>query len=181
LELRHEFDLPTQVDTCWELLLDLERVAPCLPGAEITRRVDDRTYEVTTKVHLGPVRMTYAGEVVIAKVDPAAHRTVMQATVKDVRGQGTARARIVTQLVPQGQSTHAISVTELELTGRVAQVGRGIVADVSNQLAGQFAASLTELAAPGAPTPTSKPKLGLFKLLLAVLRARLGRLGLGRA
>jgi uncharacterized protein len=181
MELRHEFDLPAPVEACWELLLDLERVAPCLPGAEITRRVDERTYQVTTKVHLGPMRMIYAGEVVIAQVDPAAHQTVMQATVKDVRGQGTASARIVTQLVPQGQSTHAISVTELELTGRVAQVARGIVADVSNQLAGQFAASLTELAAGQAPAPASERNLGVFKLLLAVLRARLRRLGLSRA
>jgi carbon monoxide dehydrogenase subunit G len=175
LELTHEFDVPAPVTTCWDLLLDLERVAPCLPGAEVTRRVDERTYEVTTNVHLGPMRMKYSGELVIAEVDRERHRTVMRASAKDVRGQGTASATIVTKLAPCGAATRASTVTELQLTGRVAQVGRGIVVDVSDQLVGQFASSLAALAAGAAPAVVEKPRVGVLRLLLGVIRARLAR------
>jgi carbon monoxide dehydrogenase subunit G len=181
LELTHEFDLPAPVSTCWDLLLDLERVAPCLPGAEISRRVDDRTYEVMTNVNLGPMRMRYNGELVIAEIDPAGRRTVMRANAKDVRGQGTASATIVTTLAARGDATHASAVTELQLTGRVAQVGRGIVADVSDQLMAQFASSLSALAAGAAPASIERRRVGALRLLLGVVRARLARLrGRGR-
>ncbi len=170
----------------WELLLDLERVAPCLPGGEVTERVDDRNYKAVVKVKLGPVQLSYRGEVAIVEADEEAWRTVMRAKASEARGQGTARATITTTLVPEDGRTSAQVVTELQLTGRVAQMGRGIVEDVSSRLMADFAACLSERVtatvapaggeeAAARPASAAPPVRGLG-LLLSLLRARLARL-----
>jgi carbon monoxide dehydrogenase subunit G len=193
MKLEHSFDVPARVERVWPLLLDLERVAPCLPGGEVTSRVDERTYEVRVRVKLGPVQMTYGGRLTLDEVDEASRTVVMSATTREQRGQGTAEATITTRLSERDGATHAEATADLQLTGRAAQMGRSIVEDVSHRLLGQFADCLgTRLgasheaeepaeadegareAAP-APTPDIRPISGL-SLALGVLRDRLRRL-----
>jgi carbon monoxide dehydrogenase subunit G len=192
VKLEHTFDVAAPVETVWELLLDLERVAPCLPGGEVTEKVDDRNYKANVKVKLGPMQMSYRGDIKIAEVDEAGRRAVMEAKANESRGQGTARATITTTLAAQqGGGTRGEVVTDLQLTGRVAQMGRGIVEDVSNRLMGQFADCLSQRAAAEAapaaaaplgaeapaPTPRAEARpIGGLSLVLGVLLARLRRL-----
>lgn len=197
MELTHRFEVPAPVDEVWTLLLDLERVAPCLPGATLGERVDDTTYDVAIAIKLGPMQMTYGGRVEIVETDEAAHRAVMRAKTTEKRGQGTADATITTTLSAVDGGTLAESVTDLRLTGRVAQMGRGIVEDVSNRLLAQFAECLSTTAAAGAaesasaagteapgaeapaPAAAKRPEpqaIGGFSLALAVIAGRLRRL-----
>ncbi len=186
MKLEHEFEVAAPVETVWALLLDLEQVAPCLPGGEVTERVDERTYKASVKVKLGPMQMTYRGDIAIVEADEAARRTVMEAKGSEARGQGTARATITTTLAPDGRGTRAQVVTDMQLTGRVAQMGRGIVQDVSSRLMGEFARCLSERAAPveattpgteaPAQTPAPAAPISGFALLLGLLRTRFARL-----
>ena len=176
MRLEHEFRVDAPPEEVYPLLLDIERVAPCLPGAEVTERVDERTYRVGINIALGPMKLTYRGEVAVVEADEAARRAVMEAKATEARGQGTARATITTTLSPDGGGTHAEVVTDMQLTGRVAQIGRGIVEDVSRRLMGQFAECLSTRAggaggeAPAAAEP--RPIRGLT-LLLEALKSRL--------
>jgi uncharacterized protein len=188
MKLEHAFDVAAPVEVVWELLLDLERVAPCLPGGEVTEKVDERAYKANVKVKLGPMQMTYRGDITITDVDESARRAVMAAKATEARGQGTARATITTSLAARDGGTHGEVVTDLQLTGRVAQMGRGIVEDVSNRLMGQFASCLSERAAgeaaaragtaeatPPASEAAAKP-IGGVSLVFGVLLSRLRRL-----
>jgi carbon monoxide dehydrogenase subunit G len=188
MKLEHAFDVAAPVEVVWELLLDLERVAPCLPGGEVTEKVDDRAYKANVKVKLGPMQMTYRGDITITDVDESARRAVMEAKATEARGQGTARATITTSLAAGDGGTHGEVLTDLQLTGRVAQMGRGIVEDVSNRLMGQFASCLSERAAgeaaaragtaeAAAPAEQEAAKpIGGFSLVFGVLLSRLRRL-----
>jgi uncharacterized protein len=186
VKLEHEFEVAAPVETVWGLLLDLERVAPCLPGGEVTEKIDDRNYRANVKVKLGPMQLTYRGEISIAEADEATRRTVMEAKANEARGQGTARATITTTLAARDGGTHAQVATDLQLTGRVAQMGRGIVEDVSSRLMGEFAACLSQRAAAEAaptaaqvqaPPPRAEAKpIGGISLVLRVLLSRLRRL-----
>jgi carbon monoxide dehydrogenase subunit G len=189
MKLEHAFDVAAPVETVWELLLDLERVAPCLPGGEVTEKIDDRNYKANVKVKLGPMQMSYRGDITIAEVDASGRRAVMEAKANESRGQGTARATITTTLAAQEEGrTRGEVVTDLQLTGRVAQMGRGIVEDVSNRLMGQFADCLSQRAAaeaapaapPQADAPAAPPRaktkpIGGLSLVLGVLLSRLRR------
>lgn len=195
MKLEHDFHVVAPVETVWDLLLDIERVAPCLPGGEVTEKIDDRHYRANVKIKLGPMQLTYRGEIEISEADEGERRTVMAAKANETRGQGTARATITTQLAPDNGATHASVITDLQITGRVAQMGRGIVEDVSKRLMGQFAECLSERAisdgagpeeAPAdarqsaaptsaAPPQTAKP-IGGFSLLVQVLLSRISRL-----
>jgi carbon monoxide dehydrogenase subunit G len=186
VRLEHAFEVAAPVETVWGLLLDLERVAPCLPGGEVTEKIDDRTYKANVKVKLGPMQLTYRGDITITEADEAERRTVMQAKASEARGQGTARATITTRLAAHEGGTRAEVTTDLDLTGRVAQMGRGIVSDVSNRLMGQFAECLSErasaeaapatAAAPAAAPQTPARPIGGMGLVVRVLLERLRRL-----
>ena len=184
MRLEHEFEVAAPVETVWALLLDLERVAPCLPGGEVTERVDERTYGASVKVKLGPMQMSYRGEITIAEADEAARRTVMEAKGSEARGQGSARATITTTLAAARSGTRAQVVTDMHLAGRVAQMGRGIVRDVSTRLMGDFARCLSERAAAAPPEsssaadagPAPAAPIGGLSLLRELLRARLSGL-----
>jgi carbon monoxide dehydrogenase subunit G len=186
MKLEHEFQVAAPAETVWELLLDLERVAACLPGGEVTEKIDDRSYRANVNVKLGPMQLAYRGEIAIVEADEAARRTVLEAKANEARGQGTARATITTVLTAQDDGTRAAVTTDLQLTGRVAQMGRGIVEDVSNRLMRQFAECLSQHAAAdvrpagaaaGAPsTPTEAKPIGALSLVLAALLSRLRRL-----
>ncbi len=143
IEQTVEVDAP--LDRVWALVNDVPRVAPCMPGAALTKVVDERTYEGTVRVKLGPISMSYKGTVVLEEVDEAARSAQLSASGKDVRGGGTARAKVDTRLEALSDTRTRMSVvSDVQLTGKVASFGRGAVSDVSAKLFGQFADCLRE-------------------------------------
>src|SRR6266545_471048 len=158
IEQTVEVDAP--LDRVWALVNDVPRVAPCMPGATLTKVVDERTYEGTVRVKLGPINLSYKGTVVLDEVDEAAHSAQMSANGRDVRGGGTAKAKVDTRLEAISDSRTRMSVsTDLHLTGRVASFGRGAVQDVSAKLFGEFAQCLRQTleAAKAAPAAEAAP------------------------
>jgi carbon monoxide dehydrogenase subunit G len=142
LELQHSFTVPADVDTAWATLLDLEGVAPCFPGATLTG-VDGDEFAGQVKVKLGPVSLQYAGKGRFVERDDAAHRAVIEAHGSDKRGNGTAGATVVAHLEAETEdSTRVVVSTELKVTGRPAQFGRGVMQDVGSRIVDQFAANL---------------------------------------
>ncbi len=138
MQLEHTFTVPAGVEQAWQVLLDIERIAPCLPGAAIDS-VDGDDFTGTVKVRLGPIGLTYKGKATFIEKDAVAHRTVIDARGKDARGNGTATATITATLVPDGAGTAVTVLTDLNITGKPAQFGRGVMVDVGNKLIGQFA------------------------------------------
>jgi carbon monoxide dehydrogenase subunit G len=162
MELDHRFTVAVPVEQAWEVLLDLERVAPCMPGATLTSYEGDE-FTGTVRVKLGPVAMTFAGQGRFVTRDPQARRMVIEAAGKDRRGGGTARATIDSTLRDEGGSTAVEVHTDLVVTGRAAQFGRGMIGDVSTRLLGQFTDCLAgQLGAPAgtAAAPGNGPATG---------------------
>jgi carbon monoxide dehydrogenase subunit G len=152
MRLEHSFTVPVPLDAAWEVLLDLERIAPCMPGATVTG-VEDDTFTGTVKVKLGPVTLTYQGKGRFVERDEAAHRAVVEASGRDTRSAGTASATVTSTLTADGdgEATRVDVVTDLTVTGRPAQFGRSMIADVSAKLIGQFADCLAETLTGPAP------------------------------
>ncbi|HEY8544025.1 MAG TPA: SRPBCC family protein [Acidimicrobiales bacterium] len=149
MELTNRFRVPVPVDGAWALLTDIERIAPCLPGAQLTE-IEGEEYRGVVKVKVGPITAQYKGAAHFVERDEAAHRAVLRAEGRETRGQGNAAATITAQLTPDGDGTEVAVVTDLTVTGKVAQFGRGVLADVSTKLLGQFASSLeAEIAGSG--------------------------------
>ena len=138
MQLEHSFSVPVGVDHAWGVLLDIERIAPCMPGAALDT-VDGDEFTGSVKVRLGPIGLTYKGRARFVEKDEVAHRAVIDAQGKDARGNGTAAAKVTAALHPQDGSTRVEMSTELTITGKPAQFGRGVMADVGNKLIGQFA------------------------------------------
>jgi uncharacterized protein len=150
VKINNEFTVSIPVDQAWDIMLDLERVAPCLPGAAIQGSEDDE-YQGTMKVKIGPITANYKGTVKVEEADEENHRAVMQATGRDARGQGTASATIASTLQEEGDETRVKVETDMKLTGRAAQFGRGIAQDVATKMLTQFAECLErELSGGGA-------------------------------
>lgn len=191
MRLEHAFEVPAPIEVVWALLFKLDEIAPCLPGAA-AERIDERRYKTSMAVRLGPVQMSYRGELTIAEADVAARRVVLEAKATETRGQGNALAKTTASLTAAGAATRVTLATDLQLTGRVAQMGRGILDDVARHLLDQFVACLTQrfaaaqpapaVAVEASPTPPSAvsapaaPALGGFRLLLAVVMGRLRQL-----
>jgi carbon monoxide dehydrogenase subunit G len=155
MRLDHTFTVPVPVDQAWDVLLDVPRIAPCMPGAALTD-FDGESFNGTVKVKLGPIQLTYKGKGRFVERDEAARRVVIEASGRDVRAAGTAAATVTAVLAPDGDSTRVDVATELTVTGKPAQFGRGMLADVSGKLLNQFADCLAgQLAAP-APEPTAE-------------------------
>lgn len=157
MKLEQSFDVQAPVGEVWRALNDLERVAPCLPGATITGHDDAGTYQGEFKVKLGPTTAAYRGTIRITEADEAAHTATMVAKGTDKRGQGGASATIVQTLVATGEATRVESVTDFSITGRLARFGRGgMIEDVSSRLLRDFATCLAsrlgEAEAPIAPS-----------------------------
>ncbi|KQS66622.1 SRPBCC family protein [Modestobacter sp. Leaf380] len=141
MQLENSFIVPVPIDDAWRVLLDIERIAPCMPGAALDSVTgDDFTGRV--KVKLGPINLTYAGKASFIEKDEATHKAVIDARGKDQRGNGTAAAVVTAQLQDEGTSTRVNVLTDLNITGRPAQFGRGVMTDVGNKLLGQFADKL---------------------------------------
>ena len=137
MELTHDFTVPATVDDAWATFMDLERVGSCFPGATVTS-VDESGFAGTVKVKLGPIALQYAGTGQFLERDDAAHRAVIEAKGKDKRGNGTAGATVTVQLAPSGEGTRIDVTTDLSITGKPAQFGRGVMQDVSDKLLQQF-------------------------------------------
>jgi uncharacterized protein len=163
MEFENEFEVAAPVDEVWTTLLDVERVAPCMPGAQVLEKTGDRSYRVAIKVRLGPVSMQYRGDVEIADVDDAAHSAKMNARATEARGQGTANATVTMKLDERDSSTHAVLHTDMRLSGRAAAMGGGMVKDVSAKMVETFAGNLQEMLAgkpeeaPAAAEPAPSP------------------------
>ena len=155
MELTNEFRVPVPVERAWAVLTDVERIAPCLPGAEL-QEVDGDEYRGIVKVKVGPITAQYKGTATFVERDEAGYRAVLRADGRDTRGQGNASATITAQLRPESDATAVVITTDLHLTGKVAQFGRGALADVSSKLLQQFAACLeTNVLSTTNPSPES--------------------------
>jgi carbon monoxide dehydrogenase subunit G len=141
MELAHEFTVSTPVDRAWAVLTDVERIAPCMPGAELTE-VDGDTYHGQVKVKVGPITALYKGTASFVEKDEAAHRAVLKAAGRDTRGQGNASATVTAVMTEQEDGTRVAITTDMTVSGRVAQFGRGVMADVTGKLLQQFVGNL---------------------------------------
>src|SRR5579875_294181 len=160
MELEHSFTVPVPADQAWDVLLDVERVAPCMPGATLDS-VDGDDIKGRIKVKLGPISMTYTGTARFTERNQDAGVVVLEASGKETRGAGTASATVRSELHGQGGQTEVTVHTTLNVTGRPAQFGRGVMADVSSKLIGIFAANLAEMLAAGdepAAPATAEPE-----------------------
>jgi carbon monoxide dehydrogenase subunit G len=155
MELSNEFVVPVGIDEAWGLLTDVERIAPCMPGAELTE-IEGDEYRGVVKVKVGPITAQYKGKATFVEKDDSAHKAVLRAEGRDTRGQGNANATITATLVSEGSGTRVKVVTDLAITGRAAQFGRGVMADVSTKLLGQFVSCLEKnVLGAGAPAPAA--------------------------
>jgi len=160
MKLEQTFEVPAPLAQVWEALNDLERVAPCLPGASITGHDEDGTYRGTFTVKLGPMTAAYNGTIRIEDADEATHTATLKARGTDKRGQGGANATIVNRLSEHDGGTRVEAETDFTITGRLAQFGRGgMMQDVSNRLLRDFAACLSSRLA-DAPGPTAEVPSG---------------------
>ena len=141
MELTNEFEVAVPVERAWAVLTDVERIAPCLPGAEL-REVEGDEYRGVVKVKVGPITTSYQGAARFIELDETAHRAVLKAEGRESRGQGNANATITATMSPSGAGTAVTVTTDLAITGKVAQFGRGMLADVSAKLLEQFVANL---------------------------------------
>jgi carbon monoxide dehydrogenase subunit G len=138
MQLDHQFTVPVPIADAWKVLLDVPRVAPCMPGATLDE-FDGETFSGSVKVKVGPISLLYRGTGRFVDTDEAARRVVMEASGKESRGSGTAAATVTASMVADGESTQVNVTTDLRITGRPAQFGRGMLNDVGGKLLGQFA------------------------------------------
>jgi carbon monoxide dehydrogenase subunit G len=143
MKLENEFVVPAPIDRAWTVMLDVERITPCLPGASLDESIGDE-HKGTMKVKLGPITSTYKGTLKIQEADEESHRAVLVARARDARGQGNASATITSTLEPDGEGTRVRVETDMRITGPAAQFGRGVMQDVSAKLMNEFAACLAE-------------------------------------
>ena len=144
MKLENEFTVDAPLDEAWNVMLDLERVTPCLPGAQLTEQTGDGEHKGQMRVKLGPVTQDYEGTVWFEETNESQHRAVLRADGQDARGQGTASATITSTLQEEngGDSTRVRVETDMQITGRAAQFGQGVQQDVAEKIMGQFAECL---------------------------------------
>jgi len=144
MEIVNEFTVPVGVDQAWEILTDLERIAPCLPGASLSS-VEGDEHKGSVKIKVGPITANYAGVARFESRDAEHHIAVLRAEGRETKGQGNASAVITARLIPEGEMTRVTVDVDLTIAGRVAQFGRGVLGEVSEKLMGEFATRLAEL------------------------------------
>lgn len=138
MELHHHLVVPIDLDVAWEKMQDIGLVAPCMPGVTITS-VDGHDFAGSAKIKLGPINLLYKGEATFIELDETTHRAVIQAKGADSRGNGTAAAHVTATLTAADAGTKVEVATSLDITGKPAQFGRGVMVDVADRLFGQFA------------------------------------------
>jgi carbon monoxide dehydrogenase subunit G len=159
MELEHSFTVPVPEERAWEVLLDVNRVAPCMPGATLDS-VEGDDIKARIKVKVGPIAMTYAGTARFTERDAQNHVIVLEASGKETRGAGTASATVRSTLQGQGDQTHVTVNTTLNVTGRPAQFGRGVMAEVGGKLIGIFASNLADMLAADAAQSADESAAG---------------------
>jgi carbon monoxide dehydrogenase subunit G len=176
VRIESSFEVPVAPEKAWDLLMDIPRVVPCMPGATLTETVDDTHWKAKMNVKLGPISLTFDTEVTREVADEAARRATLSARAREARGRGAAQATIESTLAALDGGTRVDVATDLALTGAVAQYGRGLVEDVSQQLVKSFADCLRAqlVAAPedaaAAVAAQAKPVGGLRLGLGAIWR-----------
>jgi uncharacterized protein len=175
VELNNEFRVAVPAAKTWEVLTDVERVAPCLPGATLLS-VDGDEFTGAVKVKVGPITVSYKGEAAFQERDTTAQRVVLKASGKETRGNGTAAALVTAQLKDEGDATSVVITTDLTISGKAAQFGRGVLADVATNLIGQFAKSLeASVLGDSAPAATAADDAGDSVDLLKVVALPLAK------
>lgn len=162
MQIRNSFDVPLPPDEAWAVLMDIPRIVPCMPGAELTEMVDERTFKGKVGVKLGPIALAFNGTAQFEEVDDVAHRAKAKARGADAKGRGAADATVTFDLAPSEGGSRVEVVTDVNLSGAVAQYGRGtgVIQGVATQLVNQFAACLKEMlaeersASPAVPDPS---------------------------
>ena len=147
MELNNDFEVAAPIDLVWSVLTDVERIAPCLPGAQLLE-VEGDEFRGVVKIKVGPITAQYKGAASFVERDDAGYRAILSAEGRDTRGAGNAAANITAELEATDVGTKVTVTTDLTVTGKVAQFGRGVMADVSKKLMGQFADNLSDLMAP---------------------------------
>jgi carbon monoxide dehydrogenase subunit G len=193
VELNNEFRVAVPAAKTWEVLTDVERVAPCLPGATLLS-VDGDEFTGAVKVKVGPITVSYKGVAAFQEKDAAAQRVVLKAEGKETRGNGNAAAIVTAQLKDEGDSTSVVINTDLTISGKAAQFGRGVLADVASNLIGQFAKSLeasvlgnqattapTREAAAAAAQPEAGESIDMLKVVAVPLAKRAAPVAAGLA
>ena len=155
MRFENSFAVESPVDDVWAALLDIERVAPCMPGAEVLERSGEDAYKVGIRVRVGPISMTYRGDVEITQRDESRHVATMNASARETKGHGTADAEIQMALQAENGGTRATLETDVQLKGRVAAMGQGVIGDVAAKLIETFAANLAAMLEPSEPTPSA--------------------------
>ena len=165
MDLNHAFTVEVPVDDAWRILTDVERIAPCLPGAQL-QEIEGDTYRGAVKVKVGPIQAQFKGQASFVEFDEAAHKVVLKGEGRDIGGKGNASALITAELTALTETSTSVTVnTDLSVTGKVAQFGRGAMADISDKLLAQFVVNLNALIAAGdvapsaAPAPTEVPEV----------------------
>jgi carbon monoxide dehydrogenase subunit G len=144
VQIENTFTVALPVDDLWMFMLDVERIAPCMPGARLTEAVDERTWKGKVAVKLGPVSLSFAGVVTIEERDDAAHRVVLSAKGMEEKGKGAANAKVTSWLEPDGSNTTVRMMSDVTLSGSVAQLSRGLLPEVSKKLTKEFADCLEQ-------------------------------------
>lgn len=156
MEFDDGFTVQAPIEDVWSALLDVERVAPCMPGAQVLDRLGDDAYAVAVTVKVGPITMRYRGELQIVERDAGEHRAVMRARAREARGQGTAAATIETRLTSADGATEGTIHTDLQMSGRAAAMGRGVIQDVAARLTRTFSDNLAAMLT-SEPEPAQEP------------------------
>lgn len=158
MKLENSFSVAAPIDQTWQTLLDIERVATCLPGAKIEPGDEDGVFQGAMKIKLGPMTVDYRGTARLQDVDEDTHTASIAVSAREAKGQGTAAAVIENRLESQNGDTKVVAITDLKITGRQAQFGRGIMEDVATTMMGEFAKRLEQEIKTGeAPKPASAP------------------------
>jgi carbon monoxide dehydrogenase subunit G len=146
MEFDNSFEVPLPPDKAWATLMDIKSIAPCMPGAELTEIVDDTTFKGKVAVRLGPVSLTFQGAASFEDVDDTAHKATVKAQGADAKGRGGANANVAFHLEPSDAGSTVKIHTDLQLSGSVAQYGRGagMIQDLAGQIIGQFATNLSQ-------------------------------------
>ncbi|MFI5054970.1 MAG: SRPBCC family protein [Actinomycetota bacterium] len=182
--IKNDFTVPRSIDDVWAYLLDVEKVAPCMPGAELTETVDDRNWKGKLNMKFGPVAMSFAGTVALEERDDAAHRVKLHAKGMEQKGKGAANATVTSWMEPGDDGTHVFMEADITLTGAAAQLSRGLLPEVSKRLTAQFAECLratleanegaTDTAQAPAPVAAAKPVGGIGLGLAAMWSSIVG-------
>ena len=161
MDLNHNFTVEVPVEDAWRILTNVERIAPCLPGAQL-QEIEGDVYRGAVKVKVGPIQAQFKGQASFVEFDEVAHKVVLKGEGRDIGGKGNASALITAELTALSATSTSVTVnTDLSVTGKVAQFGRGAMADISDKLLAQFVVNLNEMIAasdaPAAEAPVATP------------------------